>query len=88
MSGTPFTDSFKERFPAGVWWYITYSAQSTLESRISTITKRFDVQPEDMSISRVDYLYKMIQELPANTDKKILILSWSKFTVPETTSDV
>ena len=89
MSDTPFSGGFKEQLTPGHWWYITYSAQSPTGSRLSTIAQKFDIDPEEfLSLDRVDYAVSKIQEIPANKDKKILILSWSKFTVPEAPSDV
>ena len=88
MSDTPFSDGFKAPFAPGVWWYIVYSAQAPYDSRIATISRKFNDRPTEFPIDRVDYCQKSIQDMEVNKGKQILILSWSMFTVPEAPSDV
>lgn len=85
VSDTPFTDRFSKKSP-GIWWHITYIAKDTQGMEIGSQEFRFDHNPGTFTLDRVDYCLKEIQDLFPG--KHILILSWSKFTVPKTPSDV
>lgn len=85
MSDTPFTDRFSKKSP-GIWWHTTYIAKDAQGMEIGSQEFRFDHNPGTFTLDHVDYCLKEIQGLFPG--KHILILSWSKFTIPETPSDV
>ena len=86
MSDTPFTDRFSEKLTPGIWWHVTHTAKDAQGMEIGSREFRFDHNPGTFTLDRVDLCLKEIQDqFPG---KHILILSWSKFTVPETPSDV
>ena len=85
MSDTPFTDRFSKKSP-GIWWHITYIAKDTQGVEIGSQEFRFDHNPGTFTLDHVDHCLKELQDMLPR--ELILILSWSKFTVPEAPSDV
>ena len=83
MSDTPFTSEPEVPFTPGPWWLVSYMATGTTSARIRTKAFRFYHEPDVFTDARVaDCLNKIREE---SEGKRILILSWSKFIVPEET---
>lgn len=86
MSDTPFTDRFNKPFAPGVWWHVCYSAKGNGEHGIYSEEFKFDHHPDTFPLDRIDHCQKKFQD--QHPGKHILMLSWSMFTVPESTKDV
>lgn len=88
MSDTPFTDRFQgdKKLIPGIWWHVSYSVKTRYGVDMGSQEFKFNGDPTTITIEHVDYVLKALQE--QNEHVHIIILSWSKFTVPETHSDV
>lgn len=59
-----------------------------MDHTVRTMVRSFDHDPDVMDLDRLDFMQKTLLDMESNKGKEILILSWSKFTVPEAPSDV
>jgi hypothetical protein len=78
VTARPFSTGFngdKELCP-GIWWLVAYAESG----KICRMFYRFDDQSEIMNVSRLDHIQRQLED---DAKYAIMILSRSKFTVPE-----